>query len=112
MPITPPHGIFDIPDSDPAWQIYKDKPWPEQAKRYAAMVSMVDRQLGEVLDLLKELELDENTIVFFCGDNGGNDYFRDRRSPAGLSRCQQESETGVEFRGTKGNFTKVVCGFR
>ncbi|MCP4173720.1 MAG: sulfatase-like hydrolase/transferase [Fuerstiella sp.] len=25
MPITPPHGIFDIPDADPAWQIYKDK---------------------------------------------------------------------------------------
>ena len=55
MPITPPHGIFDIPDSDPAWAVYKDKDWPDQAKRYAAMVTMVDRQVGEVLDLLKEL---------------------------------------------------------
>ena len=25
LPITPPHGIFDIPDSDPAWATYKDK---------------------------------------------------------------------------------------
>lgn len=102
MPITPPHGIFDIPDSDPAWAIYKDKDWPEQAKRYAAMVTMVDRQVGEVLDLLKDLSLDENTIVFFCGDNGGNDYFRDKEHPRGFHGANVNPATGVEFRGTKG----------
>lgn len=102
MPFTPPHGIFDIPDSDPAWQIYKDKPWPEQAKRYAAMVTMVDRQVGEVLDLLKELNLDGNTIVFFCGDNGGNDYFKDAEHPRGFHNANKHPETGIEFRGTKG----------
>ena len=102
MPITPPHGIFDIPDADPAWAIYKDKDWPEQAKRYAAMVTMVDRQVGEVLDLLKELSLDENTIVFFCGDNGGNDYFRDKEHPRGFHGANVNPATGVEFRGTKG----------
>ena len=48
LPITPPHGIFDIPDADPAWKLYKDKPWPHDARRYAAMVSMVDRQVGEI----------------------------------------------------------------
>jgi arylsulfatase A-like enzyme len=102
MPITPPHGIFDIPDSDPAWQIYKDKTWPEQAKRYAAMVSMVDRQVGEVLDLLKELDLEKNTVVFFCGDNGGNDYFKDKQHPRGFHNANKHPQTGVEFRGTKG----------
>jgi len=102
MPITPPHGIFDIPDSDPAWAIYKEKNWPEQAKRYAAMVTMVDRQVGEVLDLLKELSLDENTIVFFCGDNGGNDYFKDKEHPRGFHGANVNPATGVEFRGTKG----------
>ncbi|MGZ0168637.1 MAG: arylsulfatase, partial [Planctomycetales bacterium] len=102
MPITPPHGIFDIPDSDPAWATYKDKDWPEQAKRYAAMVTMVDRQVGEVLDLLKELSLDENTIVFFCGDNGGNDYFKDKEHPRGFHGANVDPATGVEFRGTKG----------
>lgn len=102
MPITPPHGIFDIPDSDPAWQIYRDKQWPEQAKRYAAMVSMVDRQVGEVLDLLAELGLEENTLVVFCGDNGGNDYFRDADHPRGFHGANRDPMTGVEFRGTKG----------
>ena len=103
MPITAPHGIFDIPDSDPAWQIYKDKPWAEQAKRYAAMVTMVDRQVGDVLDLLRELELEKNTIVFFCGDNGGNDYFRDAKHPRGFHGANVHPKTGVEFRGKKGN---------
>ncbi len=102
MPITPPHGIFDIPDSDPAWAIYKDRNWPEDAKRYAAMVNMVDRQVGEILDLLKELSLDENTIVFFCGDNGGNDYFKDAEHPRGFHGANVNPTTGVEFRGTKG----------
>ena len=102
MPITPPHGIFDIPDEDPAWQLFKDKLWPEQAKRYAAMVSMVDRQVGDVLALLRELQLEENTVVFFCGDNGGNDYFRDEQHPRGFHGANKHPETGVEFRGTKG----------
>ncbi len=102
MPITPPHGLFDIPDSDPAWHRYKDKPWPDQAKRYAAMVTMVDRHVGEVLNLLGELNLDENTIVFFCGDNGGADYFKDADHPRGFHGANKHPDTGVEFRGRKG----------
>ncbi len=103
LPITPPHGIFDIPDSDPAWALFKDKNWPEEAKRYAAMVSMVDRNLGEVVSLLKELELDENTIVFFCGDNGGQDRFRTPEHPRGFFGPNVDPRTGQAFRGSKGN---------
>ena len=103
LPITPPHGMYDIPDSDPAWAIYKDEPWPEEARRYAAMVSMVDRQVGEVFGLLKELKLDEKTIVFFCGDNGGQDRFRDEDHPRGFFGPNVNPKTGVAFRGSKGN---------
>ena len=102
FPITPPHGLFDIPDTDPAWQIYKDKGWPEPARRYAAMISMVDRNVGEILDLLKQLNLDEQTLVFFCGDNGGNDYFKDKEHPRGFFGPNVNPDNGVEFRGTKG----------
>jgi arylsulfatase A-like enzyme len=35
------------------------------------MVSAVDDGVGALLDLLEELELDENTLVFFLSDNGG-----------------------------------------
>lgn len=103
LPITPPHGIFDIPDTDPAWAIYKDKPWRDDAKRYAAMVTMVDRQVGELLDLLKELGLEDNTLVFFSGDNGGADYFNDAEHPRGIHGANLDPKTGVEFRGKKGN---------
>ncbi len=103
LPITPPHGMFDIPDSDPAWKIYADKPWPEDAKRYAAMVTMVDRQVGQLFALLQELGLEKKTIVFFCGDNGGADYFRDPQHPRGLHGANVNPKTGVEFRGKKGN---------
>lgn len=43
---------------------------------YAGMVSRLDRSVGEVMALLKELKLDENTIVFFSSDNGaqGNQW--------------------------------------
>jgi arylsulfatase A-like enzyme len=102
LPITPPHGMFDIPADDPAWEIYEDKQWPLEAKRYAAMVSMVDRQVGEVIALLKELSLDENTLVFFCGDNGGNDYFKSADAPRGFHAPNVNPRSGVEFRGRKG----------
>ncbi len=103
MPYTPPHGIFDIPDDDPAWAIYKDQSWPEDARRYAAMVTMVDRQVGEILALLKELGIEENTLVFFSGDNGGNDYFATKELPRGIHSANKDPQTGVEYRGKKGN---------
>lgn len=102
MPITPPHGIFNIPDDDPAWATYKDKPWSEQARRYAAMVSMVDRQVGEVVALLQELQLEDNTLVIFCGDNGGNDYFTDPDHRRGIHGANVNPLTNDEFRGRKG----------
>lgn len=102
LPVTPPHGLFDIPDSDPAWPLYRDKPWPEEARRYAAMVTMLDRQVGELMALLKELGLDERTFVMFSGDNGGNDYFVTPEHPRGVHSANKDPKTGVEFRGRKG----------
>jgi len=37
---------------------------------YAGMVSRLDGYVGRVLETLKALKLDENTVVFFCSDNG------------------------------------------
>ncbi len=38
---------------------------------YSAMVSCVDDNVGRLLDTMKELQLEENTIIFFLSDNGG-----------------------------------------
>lgn len=109
LPITPPHGMYDIPADDPAWELYKNDEWvkdpdvPQDVKNYAAMVSMVDRNLGQVIDLLRQLDLEDNTIVFFTGDNGGQDRFRSEKYPRGYFGPNVDPKTGVEFRGGKGN---------
>jgi arylsulfatase A-like enzyme len=57
---------MEVPD----YGEYADRDWPEPVKGHAAMVSRLDRDAGRMLDLLKELGLDNKTIVFFTSDNG------------------------------------------
>ena len=40
--------------------------------KYAAMVESTDQSIGRVLQKLRDLKLDENTIVIFFSDNGGH----------------------------------------
>lgn len=109
LPITPPHGMYDIPADDPAWTMYQHDEWikdpnvPQDAKNYAAMVTMVDRNVGQVLDLLRELQLEDDTIVFFTGDNGGQDRFRSEEYPRGFFGPNVDPKTGIALRGGKGN---------
>jgi len=109
FPITPPHGMYDIPADDPAWEQYANEAWMkdpavnQEAKNYAAMVTMVDNDVGRVLDLLKELGLEKNTIVFFTGDNGGQDRFKSADHPRGFFGPNVHPKTGVEYRAGKGS---------
>ncbi len=66
--ITLPHGDFEIDDQG----IYKDQPWSQQEKNYAAMVTRLDSDVGRLLALLKELQIDEKTVVMLAGDNGSS----------------------------------------
>jgi arylsulfatase A-like enzyme len=66
--ITLPHGRHEIDDLGP----YAHQPWTPQQKAYAAQVSRLDADIGRVLTLLKELGLDENTLVITTGDNGSS----------------------------------------
>ncbi|MEX2212871.1 MAG: arylsulfatase [Phycisphaeraceae bacterium] len=54
----------------PDYGIYKDKDWTNPNKGQAAMITRMDADLGRLFALLKELKVDENTIVFFTSDNG------------------------------------------
>jgi len=66
--ITLPHARHEIDD----FGIYKDKPWSEREKAYAAQVTRVDSDVGELLDTLRELGIDKHTLVIFTGDNGSS----------------------------------------
>ncbi len=90
-PWTVPHGPYDIPEDDPAWAIYKDKPWKKDAKVVAAMNSMIDRQVGEMIALLKTFRIDDNTIIFFCSDNGGARRFEGVHNSMGVMKGHKRS---------------------
>ena len=78
---TIPHLSLQVPEDSLAE--YKGK-WPETPftntkhyancenprATYAAMITRFDREIGKLLTLLKELGLDEKTLVFFSSDNG------------------------------------------
>ncbi len=66
---TPPHDEWVIPDNAP----FSEKPWPEEMRNYAAMVALVDKDVGRVMQKLKDLGIDDNTLVIFSSDNGAND---------------------------------------
>ena len=66
--VTLPHGRHEIDD----FGIYRDKPWTKEQKAYAAQVSRLDRDVGQLLGLLKELGIEERTLVMLAGDNGSS----------------------------------------
>ena len=56
----------------PAKGPLKDSAARKLIQGYYACVSYTDSQIGKVMDALKELGLDENTIVILFGDHGWN----------------------------------------
>ena len=63
---TAPHADLQVPSQGE----YKDKPWSESDKNYAAMVTHMDRGIGQVMELLNRLRLAAPTLVIFTSDNG------------------------------------------
>jgi arylsulfatase A len=82
LPYTLPHVELVAPEDSvkPYRGKWKETPLPDPRPGYiasdepyatfAGMVSRLDRSVGEVLALLKELKLEDNTVVFFASDNG------------------------------------------
>jgi arylsulfatase A-like enzyme len=73
LAITIPHANneagkqgMEVPD----YGIYADEDWPDAQKGHAAMITRLDRDMGRLMQKLKDLDIDEDTIVFFTSDNG------------------------------------------
>ena len=81
LPYTAPHVSLQAPEEAVKEYIgkFEDKPYHGENRytptlypraTYAAMITYMDKQIGRVMALLKELNLDENTLVMFSSDNG------------------------------------------
>jgi arylsulfatase A len=85
VPFLIPHVSLQVPQD--SLDEYLDEGWSETPwngpgypsgysdcdkprATYAAMISRMDRDIGRIMDLVKKLGLDENTIVIFSSDNG------------------------------------------
>lgn len=82
----------------PEWGEYAGLDWPEPQKGHAAMITRMDRDAGRVLDLLRELGLEKDTLVVFTSDNGphregGNDPGFNRSS-GGLRGIKRDHYEG------------------
>jgi arylsulfatase A-like enzyme len=78
-----PHSAFEVPDLD----IYKDMKGLTPTERiYCAMITRMDKDIGRLMALLKELKIDENTIVFFTSDNGPAKMWDNKFGSSGQQR--------------------------
>lgn len=68
LPYTIPHTKFQVPELGE----YADKNWDKNHKIQAAMISRMDGDVGKILELLKKLGIDEDTLVIFTSDNGAH----------------------------------------
>lgn len=66
LPYTLPHVVYEVPELGE----YVKEDWPLRHKILAAMITRMDSAIGELMALLKELGIDEDTLVFFTSDNG------------------------------------------
>jgi arylsulfatase A-like enzyme len=107
LPVTIPHAAMHVPEKYAApfrkkFPEFEDKigkygnntPFAKNpAAQFAGMMTALDEGVGRILDTLKDLELDENTIVFLSSDNGPHkegghmpDYFNSNGGFRGYKR--------------------------
>jgi arylsulfatase A-like enzyme len=84
LPYTIPHASLQLPEEEvknyiglfPDRSYYGDRGYASvenQLSTYAAMITHLDKQVGVIMDLIKSLGLDKNTIIMFSSDNGPQD---------------------------------------
>jgi arylsulfatase A-like enzyme len=76
LALTTPHAnnersrLLGDGNEVPDHAAYDGEPWNDSQKNHAAMITRLDEGVGAVMKTLKELGLDENTLVLFSSDNG------------------------------------------
>lgn len=79
IPHEAPHGPFqgrNTPSFRKIGEVVSDKKRSEEETKLLLkeMIEVMDEGIGNVMQILNDLNLDENTFVLFCSDNGGARY--------------------------------------
>lgn len=79
-------------------------PTPEAHAQFAAMITRLDAQVGEIMKVLEEQGLAENTVLIFTSDNGPHEeggadpaYFNHDGKFRGLKRSTHEGGIRIPF---------------
>lgn len=52
---------------------YAEKKWPIAQKRYATMIARLSDSFEDLIQTLKDLNIDKNTVIIMTSDNGPHD---------------------------------------
>lgn len=110
FPSTIPHANNELGrDTGDGIEIADDAPysgedWPKLERKFAATITRLDRDIGRILEKLKELGLEEDTLVLFSSDNGPHkegghdpDFFQSSGPLRGIKRSLTEGGIRVPF---------------
>ncbi len=111
---------MDVPSDAP----YTSRDWPQPEKNFAAMITRMDRDVGRLMDQLKKMGVDRNTLVIFTSDNGPHkegghspDFFRSSGPLRGIKRDLTEGGIRVPMvarwpdRMKSGVASDQICAF-
>jgi arylsulfatase A len=101
-----PHGLQEAPESEIALHLKDFHDTPESKARicaiYAAQVTQLDKEVGRVLQSLKDSNLDANTLVVFTSDHGATFEVMQKGATVAL-------DSNKPFRGQKRTLWEGGC---
>ncbi|WP_209404379.1 arylsulfatase [Pseudozobellia sp. WGM2] len=105
FPTQLPHGPVAIPEVHPDF-VNDDRLTPIE-KEYASMVKMLDDNVGQLMLKVKQLGIDDNTIIIFTADNGHEIYYAQEGR---ITKPYSNSSTGELFDNLKHKYYSHLSG--
>ena len=105
FPTQLPHGPVSIPAVHP--DFVNDNRLTQIEKEYASMVKMLDDNIGQIMQKLKKLNIDDNTIVIFTSDNGHEIYYEQKDR---VHKPYTNMKTGVIFDNIENKYYSYLGG--
>ncbi|MDR1120666.1 MAG: sulfatase [Dysgonamonadaceae bacterium] len=79
----------------------------DKAKAFATLIEGMDKSLGDIMDKLEALDVAENTLVIFMGDNGSDAPLGDEKGH--FSSAPLRGKKGTEYEG--GTRAPLIVGW-